>query len=99
MDLDRAPVLLENRSRPKGNYLRVKAPVGARVMVEASAVSQIDEVRASGSYLSASEPIAHFGLGNAGSVDRVIVRFSNGKTKSLAGVKSNQTITVWQEIK
>jgi enediyne biosynthesis protein E4 len=99
MDLDGAPVLLENRSRPQGNYLRVRAPVGARVMVEAGAVKQIDEVRASGSYQSASEPVAHFGLGKASSVDRATARFSNGKTTTLAGVKANQTLTIRPEMK
>jgi hypothetical protein len=92
-------VLLENRSRPQGNYLRIKSPVGARVMVETGEVKQIDEVRASGSYQSASESVSHFGLGNISMVDRVIVRFSNGKTATLAGVKANQTFVIWPEKK
>jgi len=99
MDLDRGPVLLENRSRPQGNYLRVKAPVGARVTVEVGTVKLIDEVRASGSYQSASEPVAHFGLGKASTVDRVIVRFSNGTSATFSGVKANQTLTVGREMK
>ena len=97
MDLDGNAVLLENRSRRAGNYLRVKAPVGSRLTVEAAGLKQTDEVRASGSYQSASEEIAHFGLGDARIVDRLSVRFPTGKTRTLTGVKANQLLTLNQE--
>ncbi len=59
----------------------------------------IDEVRASGSYQSASEQVAHFGLGGVQIVDRVTVRSSDGRTKTLSAVKVNQTIQTIQTIK
>ncbi|MCI0628006.1 MAG: CRTAC1 family protein [Acidobacteria bacterium] len=94
MDLDGGPVLLENRSVPQGNYLRVKAPVGSRVTLEAGGLKQMDEIRASGSYQSACEQVAHFGIGNAPVVDRLVVRFPNGRTKTLDKVKANELLTI-----
>jgi enediyne biosynthesis protein E4 len=94
MDLDGGPTLLENRSQQRGGYLRVKARVGSRVTVETAGMTQVDETRASGSYQSASEQVAHFGLGAAPIVERVSVRFPNGRSKSLTNVKVNQFITI-----
>jgi hypothetical protein len=92
MDLDGGPVLYENRSPGQGGYLRVKAPIGSRITIEAGSMKLIDEVRASGSYQSASEQVAHFGLGSVETVDRVTMRFPDGKTKTLNRIKANQTI-------
>jgi hypothetical protein len=97
MDLDGGPVLLENRSQPQ-SYLRVKAPVGSRIIIEAAALKQMDEVRASGSYQSASEQIVHFGLGATQIVDRLNVRFPNGQTRTLTRVKANQLLTINKEV-
>lgn len=66
MDLDGGPVLFENRSAGQGSYLRVKAPVGSRIVVEAAGMILTGEVLSSGSYQSASEHVAHFGLGDLG---------------------------------
>jgi hypothetical protein len=92
MDLDGQPVLLENRSPARGHYLRVKAPAGTRVTIEAGSIKMLDEIRASGSYQSASEQVAHFGLGNLQTIERVTVRFTNGAMKTLTGVKADQTL-------
>ncbi len=97
MDLDGGPVLLENRSQPKANYLRIKAPVGSRITLEAGGLKQTDEARASGGYQSASEQVAHFGLGDAPSVERLNVRFPNGKVRTLTNVKANQLVTIEME--
>jgi hypothetical protein len=94
MDLDSGPVLLENRSQPGGTYLRINAPVGAKLTIETPGMKQVDEVRASGSYQSASEQVAHFGLGGSPVVERLIIRFPNGKTKTLINVKANQSLTL-----
>lgn len=97
IDLDGGPALLENRSQPKANYLRVKAPIGSRITIETGSLKQTDEARASGSYQSASEQVAHFGLGSAPTVDRLVVRFPNGKVRTLTNVKANQLLTIDKE--
>jgi enediyne biosynthesis protein E4 len=93
MDLDGQPVLLENRSSHSGNFLRVRAPIGSTVTLEAAGMKQLDEVRASGSYQSASEPVAHFGLANRTVADRVTVKISGTKSKTFTNVKANQVLT------
>ena len=94
MDLDGQPVLLENRSAPTNNYLRVRAPISSRVRVESGEWKQMDEVRASGSYQSASEAVAHFGLGPRATVERVTVKFPDGQSRTLTNVKANQVLTI-----
>jgi hypothetical protein len=94
MDIDGGPLLLENRTSSPGNYLRVKAPVGTRVTIEADGLRLLDEVRASGSYLAASEPVAHFGLGKVSLVDELQLRMPDGKTKILKNVAANQILSV-----
>lgn len=45
-------------------------------------------------YLSTIEDIAHFGLGETKFVDSLIIKWQNGKTQALSGLKSDQLITV-----
>ncbi|MXV51818.1 RNA-binding protein [Pedobacter sp. HMF7647] len=45
-------------------------------------------------YLSSNQNIAHFGLGNTGSLDSVVVRWPNGKKQVLTHVKADQLLTV-----
>ncbi len=47
-------------------------------------------------YLSSVEPVAHFGLGEVKTVDRVVVVWPNGKQQTLKGVATNQVLTVRQ---
>ena len=55
---------------------------------------QIDEIRASGSYQSASEPVVHFGLGKAQHANRLTVRFPNGHSRTFDNVRANQLLAV-----
>jgi hypothetical protein len=94
IDLDGGPHLWENRSPGSGGYLRIKAPVGARVAIEVSDLRQMDEIRASGSYQSACEAVAHFGLGKAAFVRRVTARLKDSKVRVLENVKANQLLVM-----
>lgn len=94
MDLDGQPLLLRNRRSGPGNYLRIRAPIGVRIEIEAGGEWRSDEVRASGSYQSASEPVAHFGLGEIGTVAQVRIKLPNGRTRSMSSVPANQTLTI-----
>jgi tetratricopeptide (TPR) repeat protein len=53
--------------------------VGAKVSVTAGGRSQVAERFGGGSYLSASDPRLHFGLGTAVKADRVEVRWPSGR--------------------
>ena len=95
-DLDGAPLLLRNVS-PAANHwidVQVEQGIGARVEVTAGAATQIDEVRANSSYLSASEQVVHFGLGKASRVRKITVRWTDGKTAQREGVEADQTVKV-----
>ena len=93
--------VFENRG-PHGNWLRIalqgrksnRDGLGAEVVVTAGGMTQTWQVRAGGSYLSQSEISPTFGLGEARTVDTVIVRWPSGAVQTLNGIKSNQILKV-----
>jgi len=78
-----------------------RAAIGARVTIHAGGITQFDEVRGGGSYLSQNDLRLHFGLGPAAKIDAVEVRWPTGKTESFKGVAADRlyTITEGQGIK
>jgi hypothetical protein len=68
--------------------------IGARIEIDAAGRTQIREVRAGGSYLSHDDMRAHFGLGAADRVDRIRIRWPNGKTETRPGVAARQYVTL-----
>ena len=63
-----------------------RAAIGARVTIRAGGMTQFDEVRGGGSYLSQNDLRLHFGLGSATKIDSVEVRWPSGKTESFKNV-------------
>jgi hypothetical protein len=55
-----------------------RAAIGARVTVHASRMTQIDEVRGGGSYLSTNDFRLHFGLGADAVMSRIEVQWPSG---------------------
>jgi hypothetical protein len=55
-----------------------RSAIGARVRCLAGGVTQWQEVRGGGSYISQNDLRVHFGLGAAARVDRIEVRWPNG---------------------
>src|SRR5690348_5814075 len=55
-----------------------RAAVGARVTVCSSSMTQIDEVRAGGSYNSTNDSRLHFGLGGDAVISKVTVQWPSG---------------------
>jgi hypothetical protein len=68
--------------------------IGARVEISANNRTQIHEVRSGGSYLSHNDMRLHFGLGNAQRVDRIRVRWPNGRVEDLPGMDADQFVTI-----
>jgi len=64
--------------------------IGARVTVEATGARQTVEVRSGGSYLSQNDLRAHFGVGAATQVDRVTIRWPNGRVETATGLMTNR---------
>jgi hypothetical protein len=59
-----------------------RAAIGARVTIEAGGRRQVAERRAGSSYQGSGDPRLHFGLGAADAVDRVTVRWRDGRVTS-----------------
>jgi len=59
-----------------------RSAIGARVTLEAGGLRQMDEVRSGGSFYSHSDLALHFGVGRAATLDRLDVRWPNGKIQS-----------------
>jgi hypothetical protein len=64
-NVDAVPTLLRNETEPAGGWLLVAAPTAASMAIEVEGARQVRHWTAGGSYLSASDPRFHFGLGTA----------------------------------
>ncbi len=87
--------LLHNQPAPAADHFLTLAlegvasnrdGVGAKVTVTAGRRSQVAARFGGGSYLSASDPRLHFGLGPARRADRVEVRWPSGRRDSYEGL-------------
>jgi hypothetical protein len=68
--------------------------IGAVITLTAAAEKQSKMVRSGSSYLSQSELVATFGLGQKNKADSIEVRWPSGQTDTLSNVNASQTITV-----
>ena len=68
--------------------------IGARVSVVRGDTLQVREIRREASYAGSVLPRAHFGLGHAAKVDRVVVRWPSGAVSTLEDVEANQLIVI-----
>jgi hypothetical protein len=83
------PDLFRTRADPAHHWILVKlegttsnrSAIGARVRIDAGGGSQWQEVRGGGSYISQNDLRVHFGLGPATRVDRLEVRWPNGRVE------------------
>jgi hypothetical protein len=97
VNVDDRPTLLRNDTAG-GRWITVRLEgtesnrdaIGARVTLEAAGARQIAEVRSGGSYLSHNDIRAHFGLGDARQVDRLVIRWPNGRTDTATGLAANR---------
>jgi enediyne biosynthesis protein E4 len=71
-----------------------RAAIGARVTIRAGEITQFDEVRGGGSYLSQNDLRLHFGLGSAARIDSVVVRWPTGKTETLKDIAADKIYTI-----
>lgn len=105
---DEALVLLRNDvsiACPECHWLRVRldtasrgnlAPdgFGSRVSVSVGGTAQVRFIDGGSSYLTQSEPSAHFGLGSATIVDELQVLWNDGAELTLYSVAADQIITI-----
>ena len=102
LNVGEAPSLLLNTARNTNHRVLFKlvgvksnrAAIGARVTVRAAGMTQFNEVRGGGSYLSQNDLRLHFGLGAAATMDSVQVRWPNGATEEFKNLASDKIYTI-----
>ena len=70
--------------------------VGARVEVTAGGRTQVAVARRGGGFMAASDNTLHFGLGAAEKVDRVVVRWPDGRVDRHESIPANVVLTLDQ---
>jgi len=93
-------MVLRNESTGLGNFLRIRLrqsggntfALGAKVVVTVRGHAQVAEVGASSSYLSQDELMLHFGLGDAQTVDSVLIRWPDGNEETHRDQGVNQVL-------
>lgn len=96
------PTLLINRTESSNHAVLFKlvgtksnkAAIGARVIVTAGGLRQIDEVRSGASYLSQNDLRLHFGLGKESSISNVEVWWPSGKKESFPNLSADFIYTI-----
>ena len=83
----------------RGNYLRIKATDGtkeafAKVYIKYDGKVQMMENKRVKGYLSATENVAHFGLGTYETVDTVSVLFADGTVSEQYNLPVNQVLKI-----
>ncbi len=101
-NLDGEAELLHNPAIPGNHWVAFelagsksnRLALGAKVTVRAGGMTQTDEVRSGGSYLSQNDLRVHFGLGKISHVDAVEIRWPSGQTEPLKGVEADHFYSV-----
>ncbi|MCW3050937.1 MAG: UnbV [Chthonomonadales bacterium] len=101
-DIEGQPLLLRNTSTGTGHWLTVRlvgnrVTEGTQVVVRAGTKQWKRRSTTGGSYLSASDPRVHFGLGEVSKLDEVQVRWPDVKTTLLHDVPADQELAVKAE--
>jgi hypothetical protein len=68
--------------------------IGAVVQVMSAGAKQSQMLRSGSSYLSQSELVLTFGMGQATKADSIVVQWPSGQMDKLSNVDTNQTVTV-----
>ncbi|NRA48564.1 MAG: VCBS repeat-containing protein [Phaeodactylibacter sp.] len=99
---DIAGAIYMNRWGNAGNYLRVKLvgkdsnkeALNTKVSIKYNDEIQIREATYTRGYLSASQPILHFGLGEVAQIDQLTVTWPDGTVTVQQDVTSKQILTI-----
>ncbi len=68
--------------------------LGARITLEAGGKRQVRTIQGAMSYLSSSDPRAHFGLGSLDLVDSIRVRWPDGLEETFSGGKVDRVVVL-----
>jgi enediyne biosynthesis protein E4 len=99
MNMGEPPSLLRNDLKSSNHWVRLRlegsesnrSAIAALVELEAGGRKQVQAVLSQSSFLSQNDLRLHFGLGGADEIERVSVRWPNGKAEQFSGVKPGAT--------
>ena len=100
VDFEGSAILLENRTATQNHWLKLDLrgippnvfAYGAHVVGKSGSHVWLADVSPSSSYLSSSDPRIHWGLGEASSLDTLIIRWPSGNVQTLHDVVAVDTI-------
>jgi hypothetical protein len=101
-NIDGLPMVLHNAGTNANHWITFelvgtrsnRLALGAKVRVVAGSVTQVDEVRSGGSYLSQNDLRQHFGLGWANRVEDVEIRWPSGNIQVLHNLAADRIYIV-----
>ncbi|HVO59324.1 MAG TPA: CRTAC1 family protein [Terriglobales bacterium] len=101
-DIDGSPRILRNRGLSANHWVSFelagtksnRLAIGAKLKITAGGVTQTEQIRSGGSYLSQSDFRVHFGLGTASKVDAVEIRWPSGATDTITGLEADRYYSV-----
>ncbi|MEZ5324684.1 MAG: VCBS repeat-containing protein [Verrucomicrobiales bacterium] len=90
------------RNETTGNRIRVRLlgtesnhfGLGANVSIRTADGVQVRYLTSARGWLSASEPVIHFGLGDVDQIENLTVRWPSGQTQSFEGLPVNHLFTI-----
>ncbi len=92
------PLVLLRNTGARGHWLEVRLPAFAPGTVVTAVLADgrrlVREAQAGSSYLSSEDPRLHFGLGDATTVNELLVRYPDGRERRLTHVAADQILTV-----
>ena len=100
---DVASIYLNNSNELSlGNYIKIKLKgpssntfgIGSKVTIETSYLKQTKELYQVRGFQSSVSEILHFGLGSAGSIQKLSIVWPDGKFQTLRALNVNQQITL-----
>ena len=92
-NVDAPPTLARNETPARGrHWLLADLPGAIRVEARAGGARHVRHRVHGGSYLSASDPRLHFGLGEAQRVDELLVHYAGGRALRARGVPADRVL-------
>jgi hypothetical protein len=102
VNMNEPPSLYRNEGDNRRSWIGIRLEgttsnrdaIGSRIRIDVDGVRQTREVRSGGSYLSHNDMRLHFGLGDATRIDRIEIRWPNGRMEQVRNVDANQYVTI-----
>ncbi len=103
-NINKPAFIFQNESQKSSNnhFLKIKLNglgkntqgIGAQIRIyHKGNIQQLEQYTSRG-YLSAVDPVLHFGLGESEKIDSLIVLWPNGKRQKVENIEGNQTIAL-----